>query len=63
MLIFTPLFIAFFLWLGCICQLGEARDRTLQRVSRAAEYKELKGNDPSRDDLLKKVEQVRETFG
>lgn len=51
----------FFLWSLIAVrffQLAEARDRTLQRVSRAAEYKELKGKDPPRGELLKKIEQV-----
>lgn len=47
---------------GCVSQLAEARDRTLQRVGRAAEYKELKGKDPSKEELLKKIKQVRATI-
>lgn len=47
----------------CVSQLAEARDRALQRVSRAAEYKELKGKDPSKEELLGKIQQVRGTTG
>lgn len=41
-----------------VSQLAEARDKTLQRVNRAADYKELKGKGPSSAELVKKIEQV-----
>uniref|UniRef100_A0A8C5G053 Uncharacterized protein n=1 Tax=Gouania willdenowi TaxID=441366 RepID=A0A8C5G053_GOUWI len=39
-------------------KLSEARDKTLEGLNQAVEYKELKGKDPSMMELVKKVEQL-----
>ncbi|XP_028306585.1 coiled-coil domain-containing protein 146 isoform X2 [Gouania willdenowi] len=39
-------------------ELSEARDKTLEGLNQAVEYKELKGKDPSMMELVKKVEQL-----
>lgn len=42
-----------------VCQLSEARDKTLEGLNRTVDYKELKGKDPSTVELVKKIEQVQ----
>lgn len=59
LVLLSCLFVFLFLSLS-VSQLAEARDRTLQRVNRAADYKELKGKDPSSAELVKKIEQVNQ---
>lgn len=44
----------------CVSQLSETRDQTLESLNQATDYRELKGNDPSTVDLVKKMEQVHE---
>ncbi|KAM6961829.1 coiled-coil domain-containing protein 146 [Tautogolabrus adspersus] len=39
-------------------ELSEARDKTIERLNRTVEYKELKGKDPSPVELVKKLEQL-----
>ncbi|XP_047431349.1 coiled-coil domain-containing protein 146 isoform X2 [Mugil cephalus] len=39
-------------------ELSEARDKTLQGLSRTVDYKELKGKDPTTAELIKKIEQL-----
>ncbi|KAI3366797.1 hypothetical protein L3Q82_009457 [Scortum barcoo] len=39
-------------------ELSEARDKTLESLHRTADYKELKGKDPSTAELVKKIEQL-----
>ncbi|KAM7367067.1 hypothetical protein PAMP_014992 [Pampus punctatissimus] len=39
-------------------ELSEARDQTLEGLNRTADYKELKGTDPSTVELVKKIEQL-----
>ncbi|XP_038594903.1 coiled-coil domain-containing protein 146 [Micropterus salmoides] len=41
-----------------VIELSEARDRTLEGLNRTLDYKELKGEDPSTVELVKKVEQL-----
>ncbi|XP_026219495.1 coiled-coil domain-containing protein 146 [Anabas testudineus] len=41
-----------------LIELSEARDKTLEGLSRTADYKELKGKDPSTPELVKKMEQL-----
>ncbi|XP_024913199.1 coiled-coil domain-containing protein 146 isoform X2 [Cynoglossus semilaevis] len=43
-------------------ELSEARDKTIECLSRTVDYKETKGNDPSTVDLVKKVEQLEATL-
>ncbi|KAI4803338.1 hypothetical protein KUCAC02_006889, partial [Chaenocephalus aceratus] len=39
-------------------ELSEARDETLEGLNRTIGYKELKGNDPTTEELIKKIEQL-----
>ncbi|XP_044041610.1 coiled-coil domain-containing protein 146 isoform X2 [Siniperca chuatsi] len=39
-------------------ELSEARDKTLEGLNRTVDYKELKGEDPSTVELVKKIEQL-----
>ncbi|XP_067438506.1 coiled-coil domain-containing protein 146 isoform X1 [Thunnus thynnus] len=39
-------------------ELSEARDQSLEGLNRTADYKELKGTDPSTAELVKKIEQL-----
>nr|XP_020455145.1 coiled-coil domain-containing protein 146 isoform X2 [Monopterus albus] len=39
-------------------ELSEAKDKTLESLNRSADYKELKGKDPSTVELVKKIEQL-----
>lgn len=39
-------------------QVSEARDKTLDGLNRPVDYKELRGNDPSAAELVKKIEQL-----
>ncbi|KAK2858924.1 hypothetical protein Q5P01_003544 [Channa striata] len=39
-------------------ELSKARDKTLEGLNRTADYKELKGKDPSAVELVKKIEQL-----
>ncbi|XP_033968254.1 coiled-coil domain-containing protein 146 isoform X2 [Pseudochaenichthys georgianus] len=39
-------------------ELSEARDKTLKGLNRTIGYKELKGNDPTTEELIKKIEQL-----
>ncbi|XP_076009275.1 coiled-coil domain-containing protein 146 [Genypterus blacodes] len=39
-------------------ELSEAKDKTLEGLNQRATYKELKGTDPSSEELVKKIEQL-----
>lgn len=39
-------------------QLAEALDKTFASLNQPADYKELKGKDPSSEELIHKIEQV-----
>lgn len=43
---------------GVFFQLAEALDKTFASLNQPADYKELKGKDPSSIELLRKIEQV-----
>uniref|UniRef100_A0A3Q3RYK6 Coiled-coil domain containing 146 n=1 Tax=Mastacembelus armatus TaxID=205130 RepID=A0A3Q3RYK6_9TELE len=43
-------------------ELSEAKDKTLEGLNQTADYKELKGKDPSAVELVKKIEQLEVTL-
>lgn len=44
--------------MGSVFQLAEALDKTFASLNQPADYKELKGKDPSSVELHHKIEQV-----